>query len=152
MSIVFYVGVGFVIPTAVHLGYNPKYQVEVSADVSWRSPDSSIKGQLVQEWLWTGTEQRQLELTFASGNYISFDYTTGILVSRVNGKEDKQEFKLREEGDVLPTPMSHEYKNIVNDAVVAFDRKEVIDPIGIAPFESIMLSYDLWKKNKKSNL
>jgi len=151
MSVVFLVGVGFVIPTAVQLGFHPDFQVEISANISWRSPDSSIKGQLIQEWLWTGTEKRELELTFVSGNFISFDYTTGLFISRINGKEERQQVKLRDEGDVLPTPMAHEYKNIINDAVIAFDRKEVIDPIGIAPFESVMLCYDLWKKNKNTS-
>jgi len=152
MSVIFNVGVGFVIPTSVQLGFHPDFKVEISANVSWRSPDSSIKGQLIQDWLFKGPEKREIELNFVSGNSISFDYATGLVLSKINGKEEKQEVKIRAEGDILPTPMAHEYKNIVNDAVIAFDRKELIDPIGVGPYESVMLCYDLWNKNKNSKL
>jgi len=152
ISVVFNIGVGFVIPTSVQLGFDPNYKVEISANINWRSPDSSIKGQLIQEWLYTGPEKRDVEVNFISGNSISFDYATGFVVSLINGKEEKQQVKLRSEGDHLPSPMAHEYNNIIDDAVKAFDRKEVIDPIGVRPFESIMLCYELWNKNKSSKL
>jgi len=152
MSVVHNVGVGFVVPTAVKLGFDPNFKVETSANVTWISPDSKIKGELVQEWLHKGTEQRELSVQFVSGNSISFDYANGVVVSRVNGKEEKHQVQLRESGDVLPTPMAYEYRNIIDDAVLAFDRKELIDPIGVAPFESIMACYDLHKKNQNSKL
>jgi len=151
ISAVYNIGVGFVIPTSVQLGFDPNYKVEISAQVNWRSPDSSIKGQLIQEWLYTGTEKREFVVNFVSGNSISFDYATGFVISMINGKEERQDVKLRAEGDHLPSPMAYEYRNVIDDAVIAFDRKEVIDPIGVQPFESIMLCYDLWKKNNKSS-
>jgi len=153
MSVIYNLGVGFVIPTSVQLGTHPDFKVEISADITWKSPDNSIKGQLIQDWLFKGPgEKREISITFVSGNSLSFDYATGLVSSFINGKEEKQEVKIRAEGDILPTPMAHEYKNIVNDAVIAFDRKELIDPIGVAPFESIMLCYQLWNKNKQSKL
>jgi len=153
MSVIYNLGVGFVIPTSVQLGNHPDFKVEISADISWKSPDNSIKGQLIQDWLFKGPgEKREISITFVSGNSLSFDYATGLVSSIINGKEEKQEVQIRAEGDILPTPMAHEYKNIVNDAVIAFDRKELIDPIGVAPFESIMLCYQLWNKNKQSKL
>jgi predicted dehydrogenase len=148
MSVVYNVGVGFVVPTAVTFGFDPKFKVEISANVQWKSPDGSIKGELIQDWLFTGPEKREIEVNFKSGNKISFDYATGIVTSTINGKEEKHTVELREKGDVLPTPMAYEYRNIINDAVEAFDRKELIDPIGTGPFESIMLCYDLHNKSK----
>jgi len=151
MSVVNNVGVGFVKPTSVKLGFDPKFKVEVSAQVTWESPDSSIKGELIQDWLHTGKEQREIAITFSSGNSISFDYATGIVTSRINGKEEKHEAKIRDAGDHHGTPMAYEYRNIINDAVLEFDRKEVIDPLGVGPFESIMLSYDLHKKTSSTS-
>jgi len=146
MSVVYNVGVGFVVPTAVKLGFNPNFKVEISAHISWKSPDNSITGELIQDWLHQGKEQREITVNFVSGNSISFDYATGIVTSHINGKAEQHTAKLRETGDHHNTPMAHEYINIVNDAIEAFDRPEYVDPLGVGPFQSIMLCYDLYKK------
>lgn len=147
MSVVNNVGVGFVVPTSVKLGFKPDFKVEISAQVSWKSPDGSITGELIQDWLHVGKEQREISVSFASGNKISFDYATGIVTSRINGKEELHEVKLRDTGDHHNTPMAHEYINIVNDAIEEFARPNYVDPLGVGPFESIMLCYQLHKKS-----
>lgn len=152
MSLIHNVGVGFVIPVDVKLGFAKDFPVETSAHVTWTSRDKfPIKGELIQNWLHTGPEQREITITFKSGNLITFDYAKGTLISKINGKEHIETIQLRESNDILPTPMAYEYRNIIDDAVIQFEKKELIDPIGVAPFESIMLCYDIHNK-KKSKL
>jgi len=151
VSVVENVGVGHVKPVKVSLGYNPKYKVEISANVSFVSTtDPHVTGELIQDWLHTGAEKREITVSFKSGLSVAFDYATGILTKTYgNGKVEKQNIDIRENADVHNTPMVLEYINVVNDAVELFGRKEVIDPLGVGPFETVMQCYDLDKKKSK---
>jgi len=150
ISVVENVGVGHLKPTMVKLGFNPNFKVEVSAHVHLvSSKDPNLKGELIQDWLHSGTEQREITINFVSGKSVTFDYTTGLISTSLNGKVDVQKVKIREDADVHNTPMAYEYINIVNDAIIAFDDKDVIDKLGIGPFETVMKCYELHKKSSK---
>jgi len=150
ISVVENVGVGRVKPTHVSLGYDPKFKVEVSAQVQFVSAkDSHVTGEFIQEWLHTGPEKREITIHFKSGKSVAFDYATGLIITKFpNGQVEQQIVKNRENADVHNTPMAYEYINIVNDAVLSFDEKEVIDKLGVGPFETIMQCYELKKKSK----
>jgi len=146
ISIVHNVGIGNIKPTYVKLEYDPQFKVETAAHVHFTSlSDPSVKGELIQLWLHTGTEKREFSVTFQSGKVISFDYTTGFILIKHNGKEEKIAVKIREDTDVHNTPMAYEYINIVNDAIKNFDRKEYIDDIGLGPFITVMEAYNYQK-------
>jgi len=151
ISIIENVGVGHVVPTKVSLTYDPKFKVEISANVQFISEkDPHVTGELIQDWLYTGTEKREITVTFKSGKSVSFDYTTGLIFTKSpNGHVEQQNVKIRETADVHGTPMAFEYINVVNDAVLAFDEKEVIDKLGVGPFETIMKCYELAKQKSK---
>jgi len=154
ISVVENVGVGHVKPIKVSLGYNPKFKVEISAHVEFVSTsDPHVTGELIQDWLHQGAEKREITVGFKSGLTVAFDNVTGILTkTHRDGRVEKHNINIiREKDDIHTTPMAHEYINIVNDAVVMFDRKEVIDPLGVGPFETVMQCYELEKK-KKSKL
>jgi len=151
ISVIENVGVGHVVPTKVWLGYDPKFKVEISSKVQLVSEkEPHVTGELIQEWLHTGTEKREIILGFKSGKSVSFDYTTGIItIKSPNGHVEQHVVKIRENADVHNTPMAFEYINVVNDAVLAFDEKEVIDKLGVGPFETVMKCYELAKQKSK---
>jgi len=151
ISVVENVGVGHVMPVKVALGYDPKFKVEISSKVQLASSrDPHVTGELIQEWLHTGTEKREITITFKSGKSVGFDYTTGIIITKSpNGHVDKQTVKIRENADSHNTPMAYEYINVVNDAVLAFDDKDVIDKLGVGPFETVMKCYEMAKQKSK---
>jgi len=150
LSVVENVGVGHVKPIKVALGYDPRYKVEVSAKVQFVSAkDPQVTGELDQNWLHTGTEKREITVNFKSGKSVAFDYTTGLIITTFpNGQVETQNVKIRETADIHGTPMAFEYINVVNDAVVAFDDKNVIDKLGVGPFETIMQCYAFKEKAK----
>jgi len=151
ISVVENVGVGHVVPTKVSLGTDPKFKVEISANVQFVSAkDPHVTGELIQDWLHTGPEKREITVTFKSGKSIAFDYATGLIITKSpNGHVHQENVKIRESADVHNTPMAFEYINVVNDAIIAFDDKEVIDQLGVGPFETVMKCYDLAKQKSK---
>jgi len=151
ISLIENVGVGHLVPRKVSLGFDPKFKVEISANVQLVSDkDPHVTGELIQNWLHTGTEKREFTINFKSGLVVLFDYSTGIILTKSpNGHVHQETVKIREGADVHNTPMAFEYINVVNDAVLAFDDKDVIDKLGVGPFETVMQCYELAKQKSK---
>eukprot|EP01124_Arcella_intermedia_P020398 TRINITY_DN27873_c0_g1_i1.p1 TRINITY_DN27873_c0_g1~~TRINITY_DN27873_c0_g1_i1.p1 ORF type:complete len:337 (-),score=74.49 TRINITY_DN27873_c0_g1_i1:1-1011(-) len=151
LSVVEHIGVGHVIPTKVSLGFNSQWKVEVSAKVQFVSAsDPTLTGELDQDWLHTGPEKREIIVTFRSGKQVVFDYASGLITTLDgHGGSQVENVNLRESSDHHQTPMALEYIGIVNDAILAFDKKEVIDPLGAGPFKTVMQAYELYNKQAK---
>jgi len=149
ISVVENVGVGHVVPVKVELGRDPKFKVEISAKVQFVSAkDPQVKGELDQNWLHIGPEKREITVNFKSGKSVAFDYATGKITTTHGKLVSQQNVELREDADAHTTAMAHEYMNIVNDAVLSFADKNVIDKLGPGPFETIMKCYSMADKAK----
>jgi len=150
LSVVEFV-VGHVEPTHVELGFKPETcgAVEVSANVKFVGTKyPNMQGELIQDWMWPGEESREIVITFKSGSLISFCFAKGKLTATTpDGKVTSQELE-KQATDHHLTPMTFEYINVVNYAVDGFDSKDVIDPLGAGPFQTIMNCYQWYNEHK----
>lgn len=146
VSVIQYV-CGKVEPTHVELVLAPGYKVETSCTVGFKGVTlPTLKGELVQDWLWPGEERRDFNITFASGIVISFCFTKGSIVTTLaNGESTTEQVINRQETDVHLVPMSLEYINVVNFAVDEFSKEEFVDELGEGPFEFVMKCYAMHK-------
>jgi len=144
-------------PKVVKLGYSPDLAVETSAYVEFVGADSSnnqLVGTLTQDWLWKGDEQREISITFSSGTVLRFCFAQDFLSTQSSKEaEPVKEVDLvgkQAERDVHLTPMAAEYVNVVKFAFEEFDREEMVDALGVGPFEFVMKCYELVKAEKAS--
>lgn len=134
---------GKVEPTTVELGYGGSFSVEASAKVGFVGiTHPELKGELVQDWIWPGEEQREITVTFQSGVVISFCFAKGSLTTVVDGNPVTEQVINKEATDVHLTPMSLEYINVINFAVEGFDKEVVVDELGEGPFAFVMKCYE----------
>jgi len=138
--------IGHVEPTEVQLGFTADIKVETSATVKFVGTKfPSLKGELIQDWMFPGEESRELTIKFKSGALVVFCFAKGKLsITRPDGSVENQ-VQEKQASDHHLTPMSLEYINVVNYAVDGFEREELIDPLGPGPFQTIMKCYEMYK-------
>jgi hypothetical protein len=134
---------GKVEPTSVELGYGGSFKVEASAKVEFVGSEYPFRGELVQDWIWPGEEQREITVTLESGTIVSFCFAKGSITTTTGGNSVTEQVINKEATDVHLTPMSLEYINVVNFAVEGFDKEEMIDDLGEGPFEFVMKCYKM---------
>eukprot|EP01127_Copromyxa_protea_P015062 TRINITY_DN4283_c0_g1_i1.p1 TRINITY_DN4283_c0_g1~~TRINITY_DN4283_c0_g1_i1.p1 ORF type:complete len:132 (-),score=14.70 TRINITY_DN4283_c0_g1_i1:10-405(-) len=126
------------------------FAVEASARVEFISPSHpELRGELIQDWIWPGAEQREITITFHSGTMVSFCFAKGSLTTTTEGNSVVEQIIHKDVTDAHLTPMALEYINVVDFAVDGFGKEELIDDLGEGPFEFVMKCYKMHQEQNK---